>query len=115
MLAAAGVRHFLVDEPTVTSGGGSTDRPWRVAGGDLVAMARDLALTDLVWSSRSGFPRGADYRDFYDVHPSGLRPSRVTDPARPREAALPSRRRRGGRPAGRGHLRGCGPRPAGRA
>ena len=85
VLAGAGVRHFLVDEPTVTAAGGSTDRPGRVAGSDLVAVARDLALTDLVWSSRSGFPRGADYRDFYDVHPSGLRPSRVTDPARPQK------------------------------
>ena len=82
VLGPAGVRHFLVEEATVAAAGGSTDRPWRVAGGDLVAVARDLALTDLVWSSRSGFPRGAAYRDFYDVHPSGLRPSRVTDPAR---------------------------------
>ena len=112
LLAQAGVRHFLVDEPTVTAAGGSTDRPWRVAGGDLVAVARDLALTDLVWSSRSGFPRGADYRDFYDVHPSGLRPSRVTDPARPQKQPYRPGRRRGGRPAGRGHLRGGGPRPA---
>jgi 1,4-alpha-glucan branching enzyme len=85
VLAAAGTRHFLVDESTVTAAGGSTDRPWRVAGSDLVAVARDLALTDRVWSSRSGFPRGADYRDFHDVHPSGLRPSRVTDPARPQK------------------------------
>ena len=85
VLAQAGVRHFLVDEPTVSAAGGRADRPFRVAGGDLVAVARDLALTDLVWSSRSGFPRGADYRDFYDVHPGGLRPSRVTDPARPQK------------------------------
>jgi len=85
VLGPAGVRHFLVEEATVAAAGGSTDRPWRVAGGDLVAVARDLALTDLVWSSRSGFPRGAAYRDFYDVHPSGLRPSRVTDPARPQK------------------------------
>ena len=87
VLAQAGVRHFLVDEPTVTAAGGSTDRPGRVAGGDLVAVAGDLALTDLVWSSRSGFPRGADYRDFHDVHPSGLRTARVTDPGNP--AKLP--------------------------
>jgi 1,4-alpha-glucan branching enzyme len=85
VLAGAGVGHFLVDEPTVTAAGGSTDRSWRVAGTELVAVARDLALTDLVWSSRSGFPGGTDYRDFYDVHPSGLRPSRVTDPARPQK------------------------------
>jgi 1,4-alpha-glucan branching enzyme len=83
--ADAGVGHFLIDEPTVRAGGGATHRPWRVAGSDVVAVARDLALTDLVWSSRSGFPRGAAYRDFHDVHPSGLRPSRVTDPHDPRK------------------------------
>ncbi len=83
--ADAGIGHFLVDEPTVRAAGGATHRPWRVAGSDVVAVARDRALTDLVWSSRSGFPRGADYRDFHDVHPTGLRPSRVTDPHDPRK------------------------------
>ena len=63
--------------------GGTTDRPWRVAGSSVAVAGRDLALTDLVWSSRSGFPRGPDYRDFHGVHPSGLRPSRVTDPQQP--------------------------------
>jgi 1,4-alpha-glucan branching enzyme len=97
--AAQAVTHFLVDEPTVVAAGGSTDRPWFVDGSDVVALARDLALTDLVWSSRTGFPRGPDYRDFHDVHPSGLRPSRVTDPHDPRkqpyraaEAAAAARR-----------------------
>jgi 1,4-alpha-glucan branching enzyme len=85
LYAAAGVGHFLVDEPTLRAAGGATHLPWRVAGSDVVAVARDLALTDLVWSSRSGFPRGADYRDFHDVHPTGLRPSRVTDPHDPRK------------------------------
>jgi 1,4-alpha-glucan branching enzyme len=92
LYAAAGVTHFLVDGPTVTAAGGSTDRAWRVRDSDVVAVGRDLPLTDLVWSSRSGFPGGADYRDFHDVHPSGLRPSRVTDPADPRKQPyLPER------------------------
>ena len=81
--AAAGVGHFVVDEPTMRAAGATTYRPWRVGDSDVVAFARDLALTDLVWSSRSGFPGGPDYRDFHDVHPSGLRPSRVTDPHDP--------------------------------
>lgn len=76
---AAGVRHLLVDEPTLRAGGGCTDRPWLVADSEVAVVGRDLALTDLVWSSRSGFPAGPDYRDFHDVHASGLRPSRVTD------------------------------------
>ena len=83
--AAAGVGHFVVDEPTMRAAGAARHRPWRVGGSDVVAFARDLALTDLVWSSRSGFPGGPDYRDFHDVHPSGLRPSRVTDPHDPRK------------------------------
>jgi 1,4-alpha-glucan branching enzyme len=82
---SAGVTHFLVDGPTLTAAGGSSDRAWRVGDSEVVALGRDLELTDLVWSSRSGFPGGADYRDFHDVHPSGLRPSRVTDPADPRK------------------------------
>jgi len=81
--AGAGVGHFVVDEPTMRAAGAPTYRPWRVGDSDVVAFARDLALTDLVWSSRSGFPGGPDYRDFHDVHPSGLRPSRVTDPHDP--------------------------------
>jgi 1,4-alpha-glucan branching enzyme len=80
LYAGAGVGHFVVDEPTMRAAGAATSRPWRVGSSDVVAFGRDLALTDLVWSSRSGFPGGPHYRDFHDVHPSGLRPSRVTDP-----------------------------------
>jgi 1,4-alpha-glucan branching enzyme len=82
-LSAAGVGHLLLDEPTVAAAGGASDRPWRVGDSEVRAVARNLALTDLVWSSRSGYPRGPHYRDFHDVHASGARPSRVTDPASP--------------------------------
>ncbi|MEO7981717.1 MAG: 1,4-alpha-glucan branching protein domain-containing protein [Sporichthyaceae bacterium] len=87
VLTGGGVDHLLLDEATVAAAGGTTDRPWRVAGSTLAVAGRDLALTDLVWSSRSGFPAGPDYRDFHDVHPSGLRASRVTDPHRPDKAS----------------------------
>ncbi len=85
VLAAAGVEHLMVDEATLRAGGGSTDRAW--AWGDVLVLGRDLQLTDRVWSSRSGFPAGADYRDFHHLdHPSGFRTSRVTDPASPLKA-----------------------------
>ncbi len=86
VLAGAGVDHVMLDEATVVAAGGSTDRAWRAGRSSVAVVGRDLALTDLVWSSRSGFPRGAAYRDFHDVHPTGLRPSRVTDPDDPRKA-----------------------------
>ncbi len=75
----SGVDHVMVDEATLVAGGGSTDRVglW----GDVAVVGRDLALTDLVWSSRSGFPGGADYRDFHHLdHGSGFRTFRVTSP-----------------------------------
>lgn len=81
LYAEAGVRHFLLDEATLAAAGRSTAATWRVGGSDVVAVARDLAVTDLVWSSRSGYPSGPDYRDFHTFdHPSGFRPARVTGP-----------------------------------
>ena len=80
LLQQEGVGHLLVDGPTMVGAGGSTDRVWRV--GDVGVLGRDLALTDRVWSARSGYPGGADYRDFHTMdHPSGFRPARVTGPA----------------------------------
>ena len=79
LLSASGVDHVMVDEATLVAGGGSTDRVglW----GDVAVVGRDLALTDLVWSSRSGFPGGADYRDFHHLDDgSGFRTLRVTSP-----------------------------------
>jgi 1,4-alpha-glucan branching enzyme len=99
-LVADGVRHLLVDEATLAPTGASTSQPWRVAGSDVVVLARDLAVTNLIWSSRTGYPAGPHYRDFHTFdHPSGFRPYRVTgagtegpdkapyDPRRARRAA----------------------------
>jgi 1,4-alpha-glucan branching enzyme len=45
----------------------------------VVAFGRDLDVTYRVWSPRSGYPGGRDYRDFHTYdHPSGLKPARVT-------------------------------------
>ncbi|HET8767238.1 MAG TPA: 1,4-alpha-glucan branching protein domain-containing protein [Pedococcus sp.] len=64
-LTSAGVRHFLVDEQTVRDAGGHPHGAWRVRGTDLLAVPRDLDVTNLVWSSRTGYPAAADYRDFH--------------------------------------------------
>ena len=98
LLSASGVDHVMVDEVTLLAGGGTTDRVglW----GEVAVVGRDLALTDLVWSSRSGFPGGADYRDFHHLDEwSGFRPFRVTSatadskaPYDPAAAATQARR-----------------------
>jgi 1,4-alpha-glucan branching enzyme len=89
-LAGADVRHLLVDEATLAPTGAVSSRPWRVAGSDVVVLARDLAVTNLVWSSRTGYPTGGRYRDFHAFdHPSGLRPYRVTGAAVPPAAKAP--------------------------
>ena len=64
-LSAAGVSHFLVDEQTARDSGVHPHAGWRVDGTDVVAVARDLAVTNLVWSSRDGYPAAAAYRDFH--------------------------------------------------
>ena len=69
-LAARGVTHFLVDEQTVTDSGGSPSAGWTVDGTDVVAVPRDLEVTNLIWSSRSGYPTAAAYRDFHAREPS---------------------------------------------
>lgn len=65
LLQRAGVGHFVVDEQTVRDAGGHPGAAWRVRGSDLVAVPRDLAVTDLIWSSRSGYPASGPYRDFH--------------------------------------------------
>jgi 1,4-alpha-glucan branching enzyme len=79
LLGTVGVGHLMLEGPTVQAGGGTLDRPWRIGDSDLVTVGRHLRLTDRVWSSRSGYPGGADYRDFHHVDASGFRPFRVTD------------------------------------
>jgi 1,4-alpha-glucan branching enzyme len=88
MYADAGVRHTMVDGPTLV--GGVRHRPhahdniatgdaWTVGESDVVAFGRDLDVTYRVWSPRRGYPGGRHYRDFHTFdHPSGLRPARVT-------------------------------------
>ena len=45
----------------------------------MVAFGRDLDVSYRVWSPRSGYPGGRDYRDFHTFdHASGLKPARVT-------------------------------------
>jgi 1,4-alpha-glucan branching enzyme len=61
----AGVGHFVVDEQTVRDSGGHPHAAWRVAGTDLVAVPRNLDVTNLIWSSRSGYPASPVYRDFH--------------------------------------------------
>ncbi|MGI9004574.1 MAG: 1,4-alpha-glucan branching protein domain-containing protein [Pseudonocardia sp.] len=74
--AAAGVARFLVDGPALH---GETGLARTVGTSEVVAFGRDLDVTYRVWSPRSGYPGGRDYRDFHTFdHPSGLKPARVT-------------------------------------
>jgi 1,4-alpha-glucan branching enzyme len=63
--ARAGVGHFVVDEQTVRDAGGHPHAAWRLPGTGVVAVPRDLEVTNLVWSSRSGYPAAPAYRDFH--------------------------------------------------
>ncbi|GAC1331403.1 MAG: glycoside hydrolase family 57 protein [Mycobacteriales bacterium] len=81
--AAAGVRRFLVDGPTLIGGRVgdplATADAWTVGDSDVVAFGRDLDVTYRVWSPSSGYPGGRYYRDFHTFdHDSGFRPARVT-------------------------------------
>jgi 1,4-alpha-glucan branching enzyme len=79
VLAAAGVRHVVHDQATLLASGGAVGAGRRLSGTPVVSAARDLSVTDLVWSSRSGYPAHPAYRDFHAVDPaSGLRPFAVT-------------------------------------
>ena len=87
---AAGVGHFLVDEQTVRDAGGHPHAAWRVAGNRVVAIPRDLEVTNLIWSSRNGYPTAAAYRDFHAREEfTGLRLWAVTSPDAGAEDKLP--------------------------
>jgi 1,4-alpha-glucan branching enzyme len=74
--AAAGVRRFLVDGPSLR-GDTSAARP--VGSSDVLCFGRDLEVTYRVWSPKAGYPGHANYRDFHTwAHEVGLKPSRVT-------------------------------------
>ncbi|MGN6612128.1 MAG: 1,4-alpha-glucan branching protein domain-containing protein [Angustibacter sp.] len=77
--ARAGVTHFVADEATLAAAGAATSGAWFVGESDVAVFARDLTVTDRIWSSRTGYPSGPDYRDFHALdHASGTRPFRVT-------------------------------------
>ncbi|OLT13712.1 1,4-alpha-glucan branching protein [Pseudonocardia sp. CNS-139] len=85
--AAAGVQRFLVDGPAL-HGDTALARP--VGGADVLVFGRDLDVTYRVWSPRSGYPGGRDYRDFHTYdHASGLKPARVTGRHVPPEEKRP--------------------------
>lgn len=89
-LAHAGVRHLVLDEATLAATGATTSRAWRVDGSDVVVVARDLAVTNRIWSSRTGYPSGPHYRDFHSFdHRSGFRPFRITGRGVPAEVKAP--------------------------
>lgn len=90
LYAAAGVRRFLVDGPTVLGVGGTTAEAVTVGSSDVVAFARDLEVTYRVWSPRKGYPGGRWYRDFHTFdHASGFRPARVTSTSTPAHEKAP--------------------------
>jgi 1,4-alpha-glucan branching enzyme len=85
--AAVGVRRFLVDGPALR---GDTAFARTVGDTDVVCFGRDLPVTYRVWSPRSGYPGGRDYRDFHTYdHESGLKPARVTGRGVPPERKKP--------------------------
>jgi 1,4-alpha-glucan branching enzyme len=74
--AAAGVRRFLVDGPSLH---GDTAAARTVGDSDVVCFGRDLEVTYRVWSPKAGYPGHSAYRDFHTwAHEVGLKPSRVT-------------------------------------
>jgi 1,4-alpha-glucan branching enzyme len=74
--ARAGVSHLILDEVTLRR---PTARGYRLGDTGVVAFGRDLSVTNRIWSSRHGYPAGADYRDFHAVDPAeGFRLWRVT-------------------------------------
>ena len=87
---SAGISHFVVDEQTVRDAGGHPHGAWQVAGSDLLAVPRDLDVTNLIWSSRSGYPGAVDYRDFNAREEfTGIRLWAITEPEVGVEAKSP--------------------------
>jgi 1,4-alpha-glucan branching enzyme len=73
-----GVDHFLVDEPAVRNSGGQPNTAYRLGSGQVRICARDVALSDHIWSADRGYPGKPDYRDFHDMNVElGLQLSRV--------------------------------------
>lgn len=95
----AGVRHVLVDAPTVVRAAGGADRDWTtrpaiavsgspedavhdgvlVGDSSVVAHARDLSVAYRVWAPDAGYPGDEWYRDFHTQGSFGAhRSHRVT-------------------------------------
>jgi 1,4-alpha-glucan branching enzyme len=90
LYASAGVRHVVVDGPTLLHVGRSTADAWTLGDSDVVAVGRDLDVAYRVWSPRRGYPGGPWYRDFHTYdHPSGFKPARVTSTSTPPEHKAP--------------------------
>lgn len=90
LYADLGVRHFLVDGPTLAATGAYPGQGWRVGASDVVAFARDLDVTYRVWSPRKGYPGAKWYRDFHTFdHEWGMRPARVTGASVPPHEKAP--------------------------
>jgi 1,4-alpha-glucan branching enzyme len=98
--ATHGVRHVLVDAPTLIHAAGGSERDWTIrpepaapgspesivhdgvliGDSEVVAYARDLSVAYHVWSPTAGYPGGPWYRDLYATGGYGVHPSwRVTD------------------------------------
>ncbi|CAN5853552.1 hypothetical protein BH23ACT8_BH23ACT8_00570 [soil metagenome] len=99
--AEAGVGHLVLDGPTLARGAGAAERDWsatggqavplgddldvldrpvRIAGSDVVAFGRNLAVSYAVWNPHGGYPADPWYRDFHRVDlEGGFKSWRVTD------------------------------------
>ena len=88
--ADVGVRHLMLDGPTLLGAGATTDRAWRLGDSEVAVVGRDLEVTYRVWSPRRGYPGDRWYRDFHTFdHEWGFRRARVTGHAVPPEEKAP--------------------------
>ncbi|MFM7596959.1 MAG: 1,4-alpha-glucan branching protein domain-containing protein, partial [Actinomycetota bacterium] len=77
--AAAGVRHVVLDGPSLLGAGATTADAWWLGDSDVVTVGRDLDVSYRVWSPRRGYPGDPWYRDFHTFdHEWGFRAARVT-------------------------------------
>lgn len=76
--AELGVEYFPIDEPAITDAGGIPNTPYLLGGGQVQVIARDIQVSDHIWSAERGYPGRSEYRDFHDVNVElGLHLSRV--------------------------------------
>lgn len=90
VLARHGVRHLMLDGPSLRHVGADTSRGWLLGDSDVAVVGRDLDVTYRVWSPRRGYPGGRWYRDFHAYHhESGFKLFRVTGAGVPSEQKAP--------------------------